>query len=76
MCFKDFKKNRRQIFLPTVLFCIQFLGEGGLVPRKRSYTRTTDSYHHFHRYKNILKDMQVISPNQAWVSDITYIRLR
>jgi transposase InsO family protein len=49
---------------------------GLLVPRKRSYTRTTDSYHRFYRHRNLLKDMKVTAPNQAWVSDITYIRLR
>ena len=50
--------------------------EGLLVPRKRSYTRTTDSYHRFHCYGNLLKDMRVTKPNQAWVSDITYLRTR
>jgi transposase InsO family protein len=50
--------------------------EGLLVTRKRSYTRTTDSYHRFRRYGNLLKAMRVNAPNQAWVSDITYIRLR
>jgi transposase InsO family protein len=47
-----------------------------LVHRKRSYTRTTDSYHRFHCYGNLLKDMQVSRPNQAWVTDITYLRTR
>jgi transposase InsO family protein len=49
---------------------------GLLVARKRSSTRTTDSYHRFHRYGNLLKSMQITAPNQAWVSDITYLRLR
>jgi transposase InsO family protein len=46
-----------------------------LVPRKRSSTRTTNSYHRFHRYGNLLKEMQVNRPCQAWVADITYLRL-
>jgi transposase InsO family protein len=50
--------------------------EGLLVPRKRSYTRTTDSYHRFHCYGNLLKDKEISGPNQAWVADITYIRTR
>jgi transposase InsO family protein len=50
--------------------------EGLLVPRKRSYTRTTNSYHRFRRYGNLLRDMRVSGSNQVWVSDITYIRLR
>jgi len=40
--------------------------------RKR---RTTDSDHPFPRYPNLVKDLQVIRPDQVWVSDITYIRL-
>lgn len=45
-----------------------------LVTRKRAFAKTTNSYHHFHKYKNLIKDMEVNKPNQVWVSDITYIR--
>lgn len=45
-----------------------------LVKRKRSSCKTTDSYHRFHKYNNLVKDMEVTAPNQVWVSDITYIR--
>ncbi|HAH55978.1 MAG TPA: IS3 family transposase [Flavobacterium sp.] len=45
-----------------------------LVKRKKSFCKTTDSYHRFHKYKNIVKDMEVTAANQVWVSDITYIR--
>jgi transposase InsO family protein len=45
-----------------------------LVKRKKATCKTTDSYHRFHKYKNLVKDMNVIAPNQVWVSDITYIR--
>lgn len=45
-----------------------------LIRRKKSTCRTTDSYHRFHKYKNLVKDMEVTAPNQVWVSDITYIR--
>jgi putative transposase len=46
-----------------------------LVRRKRSYVKTTNSYHKFHKYNNLIKDMEITQPNQVWVSDITYIRL-
>ncbi len=49
-------------------------GNNLLVKRKRAYCKTTNSYHHFHKYKNLVKDMAITAPNQVWVSDITYIR--
>lgn len=45
-----------------------------LVRRKRASCKTTDSYHRFHKYKNLVKGMAVTACNQVWVSDITYIR--
>lgn len=45
-----------------------------LVLRKRSYTKTTNSYHHFHTYNNLIKDLKITRPNQVWASDITYLR--
>ena len=37
--------------------------------------RTTDSRHHFPRYENLVKDLEITRPDQVWVADITYIRL-
>ena len=45
-----------------------------LVKRKKVSYKTTHSYHHFYKYNNLIKDMEVTAPNQVWVSDITYIR--
>lgn len=45
-----------------------------LVKRKKASCKTTDSYHRFHKYNNLVKDIEVTKPNQVWVSDITYIR--
>ena len=47
---------------------------GLFVSRKRSYTKTTDSYHRFHCWKNLIKEKTMTRPNECWVSDITYIR--
>lgn len=44
--------------------------------RKRYKTRTTFSYHYYHKYPNLIKDMEVTRPNQVVVSDITYVWLR
>ncbi|QNK79074.1 IS3 family transposase [Winogradskyella sp. PAMC22761] len=45
-----------------------------LTLRKKTSARTTNSYHRFYKYSNIIKDLEVTKPNQVWVSDITYIR--
>jgi putative transposase len=45
-----------------------------LIFKKKASCKTTDSYHHFHKYNNLVKNMEVTKPNQVWVSDITYIR--
>ena len=45
-----------------------------LTLRKKTSARTTNSYHRFYKYNNLIKDMKVTRPNQVWVSDITYIR--
>ena len=45
-----------------------------LIGRKKTSCKTTDSYHHFHKYNNLIKDLKITRPNQVWVSDITYIR--
>jgi len=47
-----------------------------LVERKRSRTRTTDSFHRFRVWPNLLPGLEVERPDQAWVADITYLRLR
>jgi putative transposase len=45
-----------------------------LTLRKKTSARTTNSYHRFYKYGNIIKDLEVTRANQIWVSDITYIR--
>ncbi|WP_242692319.1 IS3 family transposase [Aridibaculum aurantiacum] len=47
-----------------------------LVKRKRKYAVTTQSDHPFYKYHNELSSAEINAPNQAWVSDITYLRTR
>ena len=47
---------------------------GLLIKAKRSFTKTTNSYHRFHCWKNQIKDKKMARANECWVSDITYIR--
>ena len=44
--------------------------------RPRRTMHTTDSRHSFPRYPNLVRELTIICPDQVWVSDITYIRLR
>lgn len=53
----------------------QLMKDRGLQLKKRRSYRTTNSFHHFHKWKNLTKNMVVVRPNQLWVSDITYIKL-
>jgi putative transposase len=43
---------------------------------KRKKHRTTNSQHSFPRYPNLVQDLEVVRPDQVWVADITYIRLK
>jgi putative transposase len=42
---------------------------------KRRKRRTTNSEHDFPRYPNRVQDLEIVRPDQVWVSDITYVRL-
>ena len=50
------------------------LGLQGKAPARR--VRTTDSRHGFPRYPNLVEGLAVERPEQVWVADITYVRLR
>ena len=50
------------------------LGISGAPPTRTK--RTTNSNHSFPRYPNLVKDLEITRPDQVWVADITYIRLR
>lgn len=53
----------------------RILRESGLLIKRKKYSsRATHSHHRFYKYGNIIKDLKINSPNQAWASDITYIR--
>jgi len=47
-----------------------------LRPVKRVKARTTDSEHGFPRFQNLMDGLVVSFPDQVWVADITYIRLK
>lgn len=45
-----------------------------LVRRRKRKIYTTQSYHRFHKYPNLIKEIKVKGINQLWVSDITYFK--
>lgn len=53
------------------------LNNGLLVRRRRrKKPATTDSFHRYKKYKNLIKEFIAVGSNQLWVSDITYIHLK
>jgi transposase InsO family protein len=53
---------------------MQQLNLTGAPPTRKH--RTTDSNHDFPRFPNLVETLEITRPNQVWVADITYIRLR
>jgi putative transposase len=52
------------------------LHDSGLMIRIRHrHTRTTNSFHNYRLYPNLIRGYIPTTPNQLWVSDITYIPL-
>ena len=47
-----------------------------LVKRKRNRTITTRSYKRFREHPNRIKELNISKPEQAWVSDITYLNCK
>ena len=47
-----------------------------LVPRKKKFTRTTQSNHLFTKHSNKIKGIKLKRPEQIWQSDITYIKTK
>jgi putative transposase len=47
-----------------------------LISPKRQYHTTTMSYHRFKKHPNLIQELDIIRPEQVWVSDITYIGKR
>jgi len=68
---------RRQAWIINLKRVRRGMREMGLqVKTKRKAHKTTDSAHDFPPYPNLVQDLEIVRPEQVWVSDITYIRLR
>ena len=45
-----------------------------LIKKTKNYHITTNSKHHFYKYKNLITNKIPTRPEQLWVTDITYIK--
>jgi len=68
----DFEKQQLKVGRDTLFKVLR--NNNMLTLRKKYSARTTNSYHRFYKYNNIIKNIDVNRSNQVWVSDITYIR--
>ena len=64
--FKDEQVPGRDAFF-------NLMRENGFVLRKRKTTKTTNSRHHFRKFENLIIGFEPTTPNQLWVSNITYL---
>ncbi|MBE0410656.1 MAG: IS3 family transposase [Anaerolineales bacterium] len=48
--------------------------KGLLYPPKLRKKHTTDSEHPYPRYPNLVKNLEIVRPDQVWASDITNVR--
>lgn len=44
-----------------------------LIKPHQRYVHTTNSWHRFHKFPNLIKELEIIEPNQVWVADLTYL---
>jgi len=64
----NLKIGRDQLF--------RILRENKLLIRRKKYSsRTTNSYHRFYKYGNIIKDLKINRPNKVCAIDIIYSRI-
>jgi transposase InsO family protein len=68
------RRQDRSVNTKRVRRLMKELGIMGRSPRRRP--RTTNSNHAFSRYANCVQGLDILRPEQVWVADITYIRLR
>jgi transposase InsO family protein len=45
-----------------------------LIQSKKKYVVTTNSFHHYKKWSDLVNRTQATKPEQIWVSDITYLR--
>jgi len=67
--------NRHNVKMGRDKFFDLLRNNGLLIKKKQRKTRTTFSYHHFHKYPNLIRELKVERVNRVIVTDITYLYL-
>jgi len=67
---------RRRGFTVNHKRVLRIMKQHNLICKKKRFKpTTTDSNHNNVVYPNLIRDIDIVRPNQIWASDITYIRL-
>jgi putative transposase len=66
--------NKNGVYIGRDRFFDLLRNNGLLIEKKKSKPRTTNSRHCLPVFRNLIKDTEITGPNQAWCSDLTYIR--
>ncbi|GHO49220.1 transposase [Ktedonospora formicarum] len=53
----------------------RLMREENLLVQVRRYCHTTMSRHPYNRFPNLVKQLEIVRPDQVWCADLTYIRL-
>jgi len=67
--------NKHNVKIGRDKFFTLLRNNGLLINNKLRRTRTTFSYHHFHKYPNLVRELKVTRVDQVIVTDITYLYL-
>jgi putative transposase len=71
---KQLQREGHDVNAKRVRRLMHELGIVGKAPERKP--RTTDSGHAYPRYPNLVEALKVTRPDEVWVADITYIRLK
>lgn len=67
---------RRRGFIVNHKRISRIMKQNNLICKKKRFKpTTTDSDHNNKVYPNLIRNIEIVRPNQVWASDITYIRL-
>lgn len=64
---RDWSVNHKRV--------LRLMREYHLLVEVKRYCRTTFSQHAYGRYPNLVKDLEIVRPDQVWAADITYVRV-